>query len=272
MKLSFSTLGCPGRSLAEIVALANRFGIRGLEIRGVGGVMDADDIPDFKEDMADESNKLLHENGLQIISFGTSCSFHDEERLTSALDAGRAAIDVCRRMEIPAIRVFGNKIEPHESQNAIISRVGGAIGLLCDYGEPRGVDILLEVHGDFNREETLMPVIEQNRERPNFGIIWDIAHSDMHYGSDWRTFYEVIAPYIRHIHIKDHIKTGGGKARLTLVGEGEIEISDIIDRLVADRYDGWYSLEWEKKWVPELPEIEEALPGFIELFQKYSSW
>ncbi len=101
MKLSFSTLGCPGRGLEEIAALANRFGIRGLEIRGIGGVMDAPDIPDFKDDMAEKSKRLLRERGLQIISFGTSCSFHDEKKLASALDAGRAAIDVCRGWRYP---------------------------------------------------------------------------------------------------------------------------------------------------------------------------
>ena len=37
MNLCFSTLGCTESSMDEIIATAERFGICGLEIRGVGG-------------------------------------------------------------------------------------------------------------------------------------------------------------------------------------------------------------------------------------------
>jgi hypothetical protein len=32
-----------------------------------------------------------------------------------------------------------------------------------------------------------------------------------------------------------------------------------------DDYDGYFSLEWEKKWHPDLPEAEIAYPGFVRV-------
>ena len=53
--------------------------------------------------------------------------------------------------------------------------------------------------------------------------------------------------------------------RLTLIGEGDVPIARIADRLLSDGYDGYFSLEWEKKWHPELPDIDAALCSFIKV-------
>ena len=103
----------------------------------------------------------------------------------------------------------------------------------------------------------------------NFGLIWDVAHSDRAYGSEWQRFYNDIAPWVRHVHIKDHVRIAAGSGtrsfRLTMPGDGEIPIRDIVRRLALDGYSGYFSLEWERMWHPELPPIEDALPRFVEI-------
>ena len=47
MKLSFSTLGCPEWSFDKVLDEAERLGFQGIEIRGVNGVMRAEEIPEF---------------------------------------------------------------------------------------------------------------------------------------------------------------------------------------------------------------------------------
>ena len=46
MKLCMSTLGCAERSLEESASLCERFGIGGIELRGIGSEMDIKKIPD----------------------------------------------------------------------------------------------------------------------------------------------------------------------------------------------------------------------------------
>ncbi len=270
MKLAFSTLGCAIRSLDEIVDCAEKFSIGGIEIRGINGEMNVSDISCFSPDNAESSRNLLAQKHIEFVCLGTSCSFHDPEKLDGAMLEGCRAIDVCHRMGIPAIRVFGNKIKSPLLLRETAERVGRSIDDLCTYADSYGVSVFLEVHGDFNRAETLMPVVENNKKHKNFGLIWDVMHSDRAYGDDWKVFYDLFRPYIKHIHIKDCIRAkNNGKPRLTLIGEGEIPLEEIIYTLESDGYCGWYSFEWEKHWVPELPEIENALPGFIALMKKF---
>lgn len=262
MKYSFSTLGCPEWSYEKVLSEAQRMGFTGLEIRGIDGVMRADKIPQLSKDQLPETKRELAEKGLEIIGFGTSCRFHSPEEYGAAVEEGKRAIDVCADAGIPFIRVFGDQIKDESEQQEVIGRVAKGIRELCDYAAGTPVMVLQEVHGNFNRLETIMGVVEKVKDCPNFGLIWDIAHSDKTYGDDWKTFYQGIRSYIRHVHIKDHIREKGFS--LCLVGDGDIPIKDIVHTLESDGYHGYYSIEWEKLWHPDLPDAEIAFPGFLE--------
>jgi sugar phosphate isomerase/epimerase len=56
---------------------------------------------------------------------------------------------------------------------------------------------------------------------------------------------------------------------LTLLGEGDVPMQDILAKLRAAGYDGWIAVEWEKKWHPEIPDHEVALPQHAELLRAY---
>jgi sugar phosphate isomerase/epimerase len=181
------------------------------------------------------------------------------------LAQGKAAIDVCHAMGIPAIRVFGDKIGDADEQ-VIIGQVSAGIRALCAYTHGSGVQVLLEVHGDFNTLPRVLAVA-QSVAQPEFGILWDIEHSDKVYGDDFMAFYEPLMPFIRHVHVKDH-RRAGGAFQLCRPGHGDIPILKIVRQMLKDGYEGWFSLEWEKKWHPELPEPEIAYPDFIALMQQ----
>jgi len=266
-KLCFSTLGCAGLCLAESARLGKTHGMSGIELRGIAGETDARKIPDLAAEHAADSRALLDEVGIVPVVLGTSCKFHDPGKRRAALDEGVASAKAAAGLGIPFIRVFGNDAKP-DAATATRSVIEG-IGELC--AAAGDVIVLLEVHGDFNRSEALMPVIgalDRGGVR-NFGLIWDVAHSDRAYGSEWQRFYNDIAPWVRHVHIKDHVRIAAGSGtrsfRLTMPGDGEIPIRDIVRRLALDGYSGYFSLEWERMWHPELPPIEDALPRFVEI-------
>ena len=145
--------------------------------------------------------------------------------------------------------------------------MASGIRALCDYAKGKGVEIHLETHGDFNTIENLMPVVEKVKDCPEFGILWDIGNTDDTYGANWREIYNELKPYLKHLHIKDHVRKDG-KTQYCLIGEGDIPIADIVATLQKDGYTGWYCLEWEKKWKPEIEEPEVAFPGYYEYMKK----
>lgn len=258
MNLCFSTLGCTERSLDEILDLCAQFGLKMLEIRGIGGVLDNRLIPDFSAEKIDATVKKFNSAGVAPLVLGTSCSFHEKENFENAINEGRAAVLTAAALGASGIRVFGNNLGKNPAEST--ERVIDGISTLCQTVHENDVDILLEVHGDFNTVETLMPVVSALKSEKHFGLIWDICHTQKIYGENWREFYDTFKEHIRHVHIKD---VRGDE--LVLTGDGEIPIKNIVSHMISDGYSGAFSLEWEKKWHPELAEIEEALASFKKI-------
>ena len=258
-KLCFSTLGCTERSLASVISLANRYGISALEVRGLGGELRNDKISDFLPENATETKQALLAAGIIPLVLGTSVSFHDEKSFDANIAAGKADMDIARRIGFSAIRVFGNSIVGDEQE--CMYRVARGIRELCLAAKGSGVGVWLEVHGEFNTLSRVLGVAELCSDLSEFGIIWDICHTHAHYAENWRAFYEPLAPYIRHVHLKDV-----QSSRHVLLGQGELPITDIVNHLLANGYGGYFSLEWERHWRRELPPVEDALDSLFTLF------
>lgn len=261
IKWCFSTLGCAERSLDDVISLAKRYGISALEIRGIGGELQNEKIPEFAPLNSYRTKKAFSEATIVPLILGTSVSFHNEFCIEKSIAEGKSALEIASRLGFGAIRVFGNSIVGDETE--CISRVADGIYELCVAAEGTGVSVLLEVHGDFNTVQRIMPIANKCRDREEFGIIWDICHTYGTYGEKWRDFYGSLAPYIRHVHLKD-VKDG----KHVLPGEGDLPIVDVVEHLILNGYDGYFSLEWERYWRKGLAEIERALDSLLALFTR----
>ena len=66
-----------------------------------------------------------------------------------------------------------------------------------------------------------------------------------------------------YAHIKDSVpfdRRGKDNYRYTLLGEGDIPLREAMSCLRSGDYDGYLTVEWEKRWYPELAEPELAFP------------
>lgn len=263
MKLAYSTLGCPEWTLEEAIAAARKNHISALEIRGIAGEMDLLKIPAlFPENIAETRAKL---GELTICTLGSSLKFDRSANREEMLAEGKKLVDLASADQIPFIRIFGNDIFPDQEEAAAIRYLAEGIGELAAYAEDKQVTILLEVHGTINTLERLQGISDLIPS-PAFGILWDIAHTDKKYGDRFRDFYLPLLPRIRHIHVKDHFRLEQG-TKLVGIGDGEIPIAAIVTSLLADGYEGFFSLEWEKKWHPDLAALEEALPVYVKYME-----
>lgn len=266
MKLAFSTLGCPAWGFPDIVSYAGRHYFSGIEMRGIKDCMTSRDLVPFNSDNFAASKQLLVANGVQIVSLDTSVSFDNPDLWPQKKQEAIDGFAVCHRMGIPAIRVFGDRFTA-ETQAVVLQQTLHGMAELFHLSGSTG--IWLEVHGNFNTIETLLPIVQAFKDEKKFGLIWDVAHSDITYQNDWQIFYSFIKPYIRHVHLKDHIRAKG-RDGLCLPGKGDIPLDAILRRLIADGYNGFYSFEWEKRWHPNLPDPEIAFPCFINWMETYA--
>ena len=258
--LCFSTLGCVDYTPGQVISLAREHGISSVEIRGLGGVLDNRRNPLFAPDAIDAAAAEFASAGIGVACLGTSCAFHKPDGLAAALDEGTASAQIASRLGCPYIRVFGNKIASDLPRGAAVERVGKGIAALAGRISGSGVGVLLETHGDFTGIGTVGAVLEA-ASRDDVGLIWDVAHTERDTPGGWRDFLDSFFPLIKHVHFKDFV--GGGA--LCLPGEGILPLREIAAALAERGYRGKISLEWEKKWHPELPSLESALPPFIQI-------
>ncbi len=50
---------------------------------------------------------------------------------------------------------------------------------------------------------------------------------------------------------------------------GEVPVKEALDMWRANGYDGYVCVEWEKKWHPQIPEPEVALPQHADKLREY---
>jgi sugar phosphate isomerase/epimerase len=261
MKISFTTLSCPDWSWERIITEAVGLGYDGIEIRGIEGEMYLPKTKPFLPENIDNTIAVLKEKNLEICCLDTSCSFHDKDKLEVFLEEGRATIDLAQKLGVHYIRVFGNDIPDPSKREETITQVASGLEQLGRYAEDKNVCVLIETHGDFSASGDLLAVLEKTTSS-SIGVLWDVNHPYKAYGEPIEDTFNRLKKYIKHTHLKDSKGPGKG-AELCLVGEGDLPIQQAITLLKDNGYNGYLSLEWEKKWHPTLPEPEVAIPGFI---------
>ncbi len=250
-RLTFSTLGAPELPFEELIALAKRFGMRSLELRGLLSHTDTRTLPPLQPDQIQKTKQMLNAAELSLAAIDCSASFHGEQE--NALAECGFALHAAAHLGVPYIRVFGDRYEGQES----IPHIAAGLRAVARRALPLGVTVLLESHGGFDRAERLLPLLS-DVDMPNLALLWDVEHTHRA-GISPRTFLADMFPYIRHVHLKDARADGS----LCLPGDGVLDIPGTVALLEENGYTGLYSLEWERRWKRELPPIGEALARFV---------
>jgi sugar phosphate isomerase/epimerase len=217
----------------------------------------------------------LRDAQLEICCLDTSVRFEtpDAAELEKQISDGMAYVELARALHAPFIRVFGDKFDA-ASRERVVSQAITGLQRLGAHAQGTGVTVLLESHGDFAQSDLLRDVMERVAS-PHIGILWDTHHPWRFNGEQPQDTVKKIGPWIRHTHWKDsHIRPATEanppprNFGYVLFGAGEFPVSNFLAALKTIGYDGWLSLEWEKKWHPTIEEPEVAFPQFIATMKK----
>ena len=259
MKLCFSTLGCPEWSFSDIISTACDMGYDGIEIRGVGNVIDGTRIPQFSPENAPKTMALLADKGLTIACLTSACYMNDSNHLDDVLYLAKAYADTAHDMGIKNIRVLGD-FGPEQSGELNIAEIAARVKEVAQYAKPLGVNVLVETNGFFADSRNMVKLVNCADEE-NIGVLWDIHHPYRYFDETPEYTVDTIGDLIRHVHIKDSVYDNN-KLKYTMVGYGDLPVRECIERLNAIGYDGFYSLEWLKRWYLSLEEPGIAFAGY----------
>jgi len=263
--LSFSTLGCPDWTFAEITDFAVQQGYTGIEIRGIQRQLDLPKCNEFSsaENIA-ATVKMMKEKGLQFVNLGSSVTLHfaDAEERKKNLDDGKRFIDLAQQLNCPFIRVFPNNFPKEQSKEQTMDLIAKGLVELGEYAKDKNVKVLVESHGDLVYINDLEKVM-QAAMHSNVGMIWDVTNMWTVTKEKPEDVYSRLKKYIHHTHIKD-AKLVDGKPQYVFLGQGEVPVFEAINLLIKGGYKGYYSFEWEKLWHPEIAAPELAFADYTK--------
>jgi L-ribulose-5-phosphate 3-epimerase len=143
---------------------------------------------------------------------------------------------------------------------AALSRLAVSLRRLSEVAAPHSITLLVENHMDTMAISALRTVaICEAVARPNVGILFDPANLAALKAEGFLDALALQARYIGHVHIKDAI-IGDGARRTVVPGEGLDPWPETIAALSRYGFGGDYAIEYEKRWIPDLPSAEVALP------------
>jgi sugar phosphate isomerase/epimerase len=272
MKVSFSTLACPSWSLAAVIEQAHGLGFDGIELRFVSGSDRLWELPEFTGAGLHESLDRFASAGLAIPCVDTSCFFHSTNAAQRAqsIEMGRHMIDLAFALGAPGIRVFGDRVQPGADLSSTTAWIADGIRQLAQFAQPAGVEVWLESHGDFASASETMRVLQLAGE-PNTGVLWDPLNAYAEFAEEPAEGWRELGAAVRHVHIKDGTRLQNAPPSKpwdpVFVGDGIFPASALVELLRRHGYQRFISLEWEKRWHPEIPAPEIALPRFMAWFR-----
>jgi sugar phosphate isomerase/epimerase len=264
--LVYSTLGCPDWTLERAAEEAVKHGYVGLEVR----VLDGQIIPpNLDEGQQQRIRKLMADTGLVIVGLGASTRFSapDADARQAQEDQLRQYLRLARALDVPMVRTFGGDVAPGHTIDETIDWLAASLANVMDEAEAQGVTVLLETHDAFCRGQEVARVLAKV-DHPRLKAVWDVHHP-YRKGESIEETWQFIGARTAHVHIKDARLKPDGDWQLVLLGEGEVPNKAVVDLLIREGYNGYLSVEWEKKWHPEIEEPEVALPQHAAVLREW---
>jgi sugar phosphate isomerase/epimerase len=249
-QIAFSTLSCPDWDWDQIVTAAQTYGYDALELRGYLNSMDLPSAEPFTIQNRASTRRRLEDIGIAVCCISSSGVVAQAN-----LDHVRAHCELASALGAPMVRVFGGNLPEGTPRQEAIAHAAITLRSFGDAAQAEGVQIVLETHDAFSTGESVAELLAAT-DHPSVYALWDLHHP-YRQGESPEETCRYLAGKIRHVHIKDS-KDGA----YTLFGEGDVPLDAMLALLRATNYDGPISVEWEKRWHPEIADPEIALPQY----------
>ena len=240
-RIAFSNLAAPEWTLERTVEAVHVLGYDGLELR----LLDGEPI-DVLE-LASSTRRAVASTlaGVRLACLDTSIELAGAFERTLP-----AALELAREWGTDMVRVFGGEVTDLDDVARRLEPL-----LAAD------VTVALETHDHFAsaaRVADLLRLVDSE----SLAAVWDLHHPTR-MGESPTDVVRALGTAIRLVHVKDARRLGG-EWELVPLGDGDVPVRESLDVLRAHGYDGWVTVEWEKRWHPEIAKPELALPHELQ--------
>jgi len=229
VKLSLMTYGLPhDLGLDEMLRILSENDYAGVEFR-----VDMEQKHGVEPDLSATEREAVRarcaEAGVAIVSIASGNRFHQQDRaeVRENVERAKQVVRLAADLGAPLVRVFGNNFPEGVDREAVMQQVAGCLRELGDDAGPLGVDVDLEMHGEFCWREAFHTA--ELADHPRVGLIFNSDPRDVENGSIAHVFHAA-GDRIRHVHM--HHLTAAA-----------FPYHELMQILVGRGYEGYLSAE-----------------------------
>ncbi len=187
---------------------------------------------------------------VRLLSYGSTCEFQspDPAERKKQIETGKSFVDLARDTGAMAVKVrpngFPNGV-PHETTIRTISE---GIRELGEYGQSKGIEIWMEVHGSGTQVPQVSEEILRLAGNKNVGACWNSNPTDVKDGSVKEAF-ALLGPYIRNCHITDLASSYPWREFFTLLRESGYQrytLAEVGESKELERFLRYYKALWQQ--------------------------
>ena len=277
------TMGTPEYTVLEAMELFHKIGLDGAEIVVQDDYKCGLPTECTKEEL-EIVRKKAEEVGIKIIALTPYNSYFnslDEEVRQKEIEGLRKVIGYAQYLGAKYIRIYAGNYAATDTDSDGRKREK-LIESMKELGEDAknaGVTLVMENH--FN---TMTVSAKQSMDmaeaihHPNVGILYDQANLTFTLQEDYEKAIAIQMDQVKYVHVKDldfksenyefvsdevsHPKEEDRNVVTRIVGQGCIKWPEILQMMHDRGYDGWLSLEYERRWHPD--DIPDASIGMKE--------
>ena len=262
MKLSFTTRGWRGRSWQEFCTAAAEAEFNGIELHDVHNPIFTEPGSILDPAMSNSAKRRLYEMGLEISCIDSVSDIADREAQEGCRTEIIECIAAAAALSIPYVRVQATSANKDSDDT-----IRACISSVLPEAEKKGVTLLIETLGIYSDTARLADMLN-SFACDNLGALWDMHYTCRYAGESADTTVKNLGAYIKHVHLKDSVSDENG-IDYRLIAEGTLPIKEMIDALLSINYDGFISLEWDEKWMPELDDMDMVFLHFVNTIQNF---
>ncbi len=228
--------------LDEQVAVLHSESIHYVELRSVWGI----NVLDLSDEQVARVKHTLYEHGIGVSALGSPIGkVSITNSFATHLQRFERAMLLAHIFQTPYIRLFSfypPNTTSTEAHNPVAWRgeVLKRLHTMTERARDEKIILLHENEKDIYGDTIARCVdLLQNTDNAHFLAILDPANFIQCQQTPYPTAYEALRPWLRYVHVKDALSDG----TVVAAGEGATQWPTLLQRLHADGYDGYFSLE-----------------------------
>lgn len=248
------------QDIKQAVAFAKKHNLNGVELRSVND-MNIDQIQLCK---VKEIKKIIEDAALEVCNLSSSffkCSIDSRQEYLDNMEKLKRLIERAHILNCSSIRGFSffQSGSFFDRLDEITERFEGPIQIV----EDEGISMLLEADPsvfttNYKKLAKLLTALNHKAVNAIYDPGNDIYDTDCE--NPYPEGFDAIAPFIRHVHIKD-ARLVNGKPESVKIGTGCVPYNEIFKALSGVGYEGYVVLETHYRPYAQIPEELLKRPG-----------